>query len=26
MNVETFEPTNIPPDLVGIPAIKPGSK
>jgi len=26
MNVETFEPANIPPDLVGIPAIKPGSK
>jgi len=26
MNVETFEPSNIPPDLVGIPAIKPGSK
>jgi len=26
MNVETFEPANIPPDLAGIPAIKPGSK
>jgi orotate phosphoribosyltransferase len=26
LNVETFEPTNIPPDLAGTPAIKPGSK
>ncbi len=26
MNVETFEPDNLPPDLAGTPAIKPGSK
>ncbi|MFL6543435.1 MAG: orotate phosphoribosyltransferase [Chthoniobacterales bacterium] len=26
MNVETFEATNLPPDLVSSPAIKPGSK
>lgn len=26
MNVETFTPDEIPADLVGIPAIKPGSK
>ncbi|MEI6072164.1 MAG: orotate phosphoribosyltransferase [Verrucomicrobiae bacterium] len=26
MNVETFDPANIPADLQGIPAIKPGSK
>ncbi len=26
MNVETFAPENIPSDLQGIPAIKPGSK
>lgn len=26
MNVETFAADNIPPDLAGIPAIKPGSK
>lgn len=26
MNVETFEADKLPPDLVGIPAIKPGSK
>jgi orotate phosphoribosyltransferase len=26
MNVETFEPDKLPPDLAGIPAIKPGSK
>lgn len=26
MNVETFEPGNLPPDLAGTPAIKPGSK
>jgi orotate phosphoribosyltransferase len=26
MNVETFEPDNLPPDLASIPAIKPGSK
>ena len=24
--VETFEPTRLPPDLSGIPAVKPGSK
>jgi orotate phosphoribosyltransferase len=26
MNVETFEADNLPPDLAGTPAIKPGSK
>ena len=26
MNVETFEPDKLPPDLAQIPAIKPGSK
>jgi orotate phosphoribosyltransferase len=26
MNVETFAPDNLPPDLVGSTAIKPGSK
>lgn len=26
LNVETFEPDKLPPDLQGIPAIKPGSK
>ncbi len=26
MNVETFEPDKLPPDLAGTPAIKPGSK
>ena len=26
MNVETFEADNLPPDLAGIPAVKPGSK
>lgn len=26
MNVETFEPDKLPPDLAAIPAIKPGSK
>jgi orotate phosphoribosyltransferase len=26
MNVETFEPDKVPPDLADIPAIKPGSK
>ena len=26
MNVETFDPANLPGDLRGIPAIKPGSK
>ncbi len=26
MNVETFEPDKLPPDLASIPAIKPGSK
>jgi orotate phosphoribosyltransferase len=26
MQVETFEPDKLPPDLVGTPAIKPGSK
>jgi len=26
MNVETFEAGNLPPDLVGTPAVKPGSK
>lgn len=26
MNVETFAADNLPPDLAGIPAIKPGSK
>jgi len=26
LNVEAFEPTQLPPDLVGTPAIKPGSK
>jgi orotate phosphoribosyltransferase len=26
LNVETFEPANLPPDLANIPAVKPGSK
>jgi orotate phosphoribosyltransferase len=26
LNVETFAPDQVPPDLAGIPAIKPGSK
>jgi orotate phosphoribosyltransferase len=26
MNVETFEPDDLPPDLLSVPAIKPGSK
>ena len=26
LNAETFEPENLPPDLAGTPAIKPGSK
>jgi orotate phosphoribosyltransferase len=26
LQVETFEPTKLPPDLAKIPAIKPGSK
>jgi orotate phosphoribosyltransferase len=26
LNVETFEPDKLPPDLAGTPAIKPGSK
>ena len=26
LNVETFEPANLPPDLANTPAIKPGSK
>ena len=26
MNVETYEPNNLPPDLAALPAIKPGSK
>jgi orotate phosphoribosyltransferase len=26
MNVETFAPDKLPPDLIGTPAIKPGSK
>jgi orotate phosphoribosyltransferase len=26
LNVETFDPANLPPDLVGTTAIKPGSK
>ncbi len=26
LNVETFEPDQLPPDLVGTTAIKPGSK
>jgi orotate phosphoribosyltransferase len=26
MHVETFDPANVPADLVAIPAIKPGSK
>ena len=26
LQVETFEPNNLPPDLAKIPAIKPGSK
>lgn len=26
LNVETFEPDNLPPDLAGTPAVKPGSK
>ncbi len=26
LNVESFEPTNLPPDLAKTPAVKPGSK
>lgn len=26
MNVETFDPGNLPEDLLGVPAVKPGSK
>jgi orotate phosphoribosyltransferase len=26
LSVETFEPDKLPPDLAGIPAIKPGSR
>lgn len=26
LNVETFDPNNLPPDLATIPAVKPGSK
>ena len=26
LQVETFDPANLPPDLTGIPAVKPGSK
>ena len=26
LNVETFDPDKLPPDLAGIPAVKPGSK
>ena len=26
MNVEAYEPNNLPPDLAAIPAVKPGSK
>ena len=26
LNVETFDPRNLPPDLAAIPAVKPGSK
>ena len=26
MNVETFEPDHLPLDLIGVPAVKPGSK
>jgi orotate phosphoribosyltransferase len=26
LNVETFEPDKLPPDLAGTPAVKPGSK
>jgi hypothetical protein len=26
LQVETFEPTKLPPDLAKIPAVKPGSK
>jgi len=26
LQVETFDPANLPPDLAGIPAVKPGSK
>jgi orotate phosphoribosyltransferase len=26
MNVETFEPDKLPPDLAAVPAVKPGSK
>jgi orotate phosphoribosyltransferase len=26
LHVETFDPTKLPPDLVSIPAVKPGSK
>jgi len=26
MNVETFPPDNLPPDLAKLPAVKPGSR
>jgi orotate phosphoribosyltransferase len=26
LNVETFDPGNLPPDLAAVPAVKPGSK
>jgi orotate phosphoribosyltransferase len=26
LNVETFDPKNLPPDLAAVPAVKPGSK
>jgi orotate phosphoribosyltransferase len=26
LNVETFHPDKLPPDLANVPAIKPGSK
>jgi len=26
LQVETFDPNNLPPDLAKIPAVKPGSK
>ena len=26
LQVETFDPANLPPDLAGTPAVKPGSK
>jgi orotate phosphoribosyltransferase len=26
LNVETFEPDKLPPDLAAIPPVKPGSK